>query len=75
MDVGDWDNSLAVLPGGQSGNPASAHYQDGLVDWQNGRYHPMLFSRDRIEKETEDITLLEPAADFGPGGTSNLTSA
>jgi penicillin amidase len=60
MDVGEWDNSLAVLPGGQSGCPASLHYQDGLVDWQNGRYHPLLFSRERIEQEMETITIIEP---------------
>ena len=75
MDVGDWDNSLAVLPGGQSGHPASPHYQDGLADWQNGRYHPMLFTRERIEKAAEGITLLEPATGFGSNGTSNLAGA
>ena len=49
IDVGEWDNSLAVLPGGQSGHPASDHYLDGLADWENGRYHPMLFTREKIE--------------------------
>jgi penicillin amidase len=62
IDVGKWDNSLAVLPGGQSGHPASAHYQDSLADWRNGRYHPMLFSRERIEQEKESITILAPQA-------------
>ncbi len=75
MDVGDWDKSLAVLPGGQSGHPASEHYQDGLVDWRNGRYHPMLFTRERIEQESEGITLLEPAADSRLTAANNLSSA
>ena len=70
MDVGDWDNSLAVLPGGQSGHPSSPHYQDGLADWQNGRYHPMLFTRERIEQETVSTTLLEPLTGCESGGTS-----
>ena len=60
MDVGEWDNSLAVLPGGQSGNPASPHYEDGLLDWRDGRYHPLLFSRSRVEEAAETILLLTP---------------
>ncbi len=62
IDVGDWDNSMAVLPGGQSGHPASPHYRDGLVDWQNGRYHPQLFTRDRIEQEIAGEIRLIPKA-------------
>ena len=60
MDVGEWDNSLAVLPGGQSGNPSSPHYEDGLLDWRDGRYHPLLYSRSRIEAATKKILLLTP---------------
>jgi penicillin amidase len=60
MDVGEWDNSLSVLPGGQSGNPTSPHYADGLLDWRDGRYHPFLFSRSRVEEATEKILLLTP---------------
>jgi penicillin amidase len=60
MDVGGWDNSLAVLPGGQSGNPSSPHYEDGLLDWRDGRYHPLLYSRSRIEEATEKVLLLTP---------------
>ncbi|MEM7114338.1 MAG: penicillin acylase family protein [Chloroflexota bacterium] len=48
LDVGAWDNCLAVMPGGQSAYVNSPHYQDGIEDWVNGRYHPMLFSRERI---------------------------
>ncbi len=62
LDVGEWDNSLAVLPGGQSGNPASSHYEDGLADWRDGRYHPLLFSRSQIEAAVENILMLMPAA-------------
>ena len=65
MDVGEWDNSLAVLPGGQSGNPTSPHYEDGLLDWRDGRYHPLLFSRTRIEAATEAILVLMPDREQG----------
>jgi penicillin G amidase len=33
----------ATYPGGQSGNPGSAHYNDMLTRWIDGRYFQMLF--------------------------------
>lgn len=60
IDVGAWDNSISVLPGGQSGNPTSPHYEDGLLDWRDGRYHAMLFSRARVEEAAEKLLLLLP---------------
>lgn len=60
VDVGAWDNSLSTLPGGQSGHPASDHYQDSVEEWLQGRYHPMLFSRDRVEAEAEGRLILQP---------------
>ena len=33
----------ATYPGGQSGNPGSAHYDDFLPRWVKGTYFPMLF--------------------------------
>ena len=36
VDVGDWDQSSWVLPGGQSGNPFSPHYSDQLAPWRTG---------------------------------------
>lgn len=62
MDVGAWDNSLAVLPGGQAGHPASPHYRDGLIDWADGRYHPLLFSRERVVAATSALLTLQPAS-------------
>lgn len=60
LDVGGWDNSLAALPGGQSGHPASEHYMDGWTDWKNGQYHPMLFSKEKIEEATSGRLILIP---------------
>ncbi len=48
MDVGAWDECLAALPGGQSGHPASPHYQDRIAEWRAGEYFPLLFSRQRV---------------------------
>jgi penicillin amidase len=61
LDVDAWDNSVAVLPGGQSGSASSAHYLDGLRDWHNGRYHPMLFSDKRINAAVKWKIQLDPA--------------
>jgi penicillin amidase len=33
----------ATYPGGQSGNPGSAHYTDLLPRWEKGEYFPLLF--------------------------------
>jgi penicillin G amidase len=61
VDVGDWDECLAALPGGQSGHPASPHYQDRIAEWREGRYFPLLFSRARIESAAQGTWYLEPA--------------
>jgi penicillin amidase len=36
IPLGDWENARYVLPGGQSGNPFSSHYDDQLTLWQRG---------------------------------------
>jgi penicillin amidase len=35
--VGDWDNSLMVIPGGESGQLASSHYSDQFEYWYEGK--------------------------------------
>lgn len=62
IDVGAWDESLASLPGGQSGHPASAHYQDRITEWREGHYFPLVFSRERVVRAGRGTWALEPAA-------------
>jgi penicillin amidase len=59
MDVGEWDACLAALPGGQSGQPASPHYQDRIAEWQDGRDFTLLFSRKKVEEAAVDSLHLE----------------
>ncbi|MGI6207947.1 MAG: penicillin acylase family protein [Anaerolineae bacterium] len=59
LDLSDWDASRAVLPTGQSGHPASPHYDDMIPFWRDGRYHPMLWSRDKIEANAEGRLILK----------------
>lgn len=60
IDLDDFDRSLTVLNTGQSGQPGNPHYADQIEAWREGEYHPMLWSRARVEAETEHVLLLEP---------------
>jgi penicillin amidase len=60
LDLGDWDNSVATSVPGQSAQPASPHYGDLLPLWAEGKYFPLLFSREKIEKHVRQRLLLEP---------------
>ncbi len=62
IDVGDWDRSMALNSPGQSGDPRSAHYRDLFPLAAEGRYVPMLFSREKVMEAAERILRLEPAA-------------
>jgi penicillin amidase len=60
LDVGQWDNSMAVSSPGQSGDPDSPHYQDLFPLWLEGKYFPLLYSRAAVEKVTEEKIVIEP---------------
>jgi penicillin amidase len=62
LDVADWDRSVAVNVPGQSGQPGSPHYADLLPLWAEGRYFPLLFSRGKVEAESMERLVLEPAS-------------
>jgi penicillin amidase len=63
LDVGRWDDSVAVNSPGQSGEWTSAHYRDLFPLWLSGQYFPLLYTRSAIEKATERKIVLEPAKD------------
>jgi len=48
LDVGNWDENLFVLPGGQSGNPLSPHYDDQLGLWSKGEGTTIPWSADAV---------------------------
>ena len=64
VDLGDWDRSLCVNAPGQSGDPRSPHYRDLAPLWATGRYIPLLYGREAIDREAELRIVLEP------GGTA-----
>jgi penicillin amidase len=63
IDVGAWDESVAMNTPGQSGVPGSEHYQDLFAKWAADETFPLLWSRERIEAETTRRIQLEPVAD------------
>jgi penicillin amidase len=51
--VGDWDNSLTIIPTGQSGIPASKFYCDQTSMYLAYKYHSDPFSQGSVEKVKE----------------------
>ena len=60
FDLSDWDNDVAVNVPGQSGQPASPHYDDLLQFWTSGRYFPLRYSKPSVDRETTDALELKP---------------
>jgi penicillin amidase len=59
-DPADWDRSRSIHPTGQSGHPASPHYDDFIAPWLDGEYHPMLWTRAAVEEATKQRLTLTP---------------
>jgi penicillin amidase len=59
-DCGDWDNSLACIPGGQSGHRGSPHYADQVDAWRRVAYHPLSFTRPAIARVQRHTLRLVP---------------
>jgi len=61
IDLGDLDASRGTHTVGQSGNPASPHWNDLFPLWSTGRHHPLPFTRGAVENATESKLALLPA--------------
>ena len=62
LDVGNWDNSRAINTPGQSGDPSSPHYRDLAGSWAEGKYFPLLYSRDAVQKAARKVIELVPGS-------------
>ena len=60
VDVGRWEESRFVLPGGQSGNPLSPHYDDLLPLWQRGEGVPIAWSPEEVARVARSTLRLVP---------------
>jgi penicillin amidase len=64
IDLADWDRSTTINVPGESGQPRSAYYGNLYELWADGKHHPMLFSRDAINKNAAHKLTLRPRAAF-----------
>ncbi len=57
-------NAMATYPGGQSGNPGSAHYADLLQAWAHGEYYKLHF----LKNPSQDATKMFFSTQLNPAG-------
>jgi penicillin amidase len=63
VDFSDLGHSFGMYPGGQSEDPTSAHYDDQMKPWAEGRYLPLYFcpSPQGFQPgQIESVLVLEP---------------
>ena len=60
IDIGAWEEARFALPGGQSGNPFSPHYDDLLAFWLRGEGVPIAWSEEAVASATRSILNLQP---------------
>ncbi|WP_299799332.1 penicillin acylase family protein [uncultured Maribacter sp.] len=56
VDFSDVENSISILPTGQSGNPFSKHYRDQAEMYVNGEFRKMMMNTAEIQKSKEILT-------------------
>ncbi|QLG46819.1 penicillin acylase family protein [Costertonia aggregata] len=58
IDFSDVENSISILPTGQSGNPFSKHYKDQAEMFINGKFRKMMMNKEEIHKNAEYVLVL-----------------
>jgi acyl-homoserine-lactone acylase len=53
---------LAVNSSGQSDNPSSSHYDDGIKTWRDGKYIPFPFKDAAVKDRYKDVMQFRPSA-------------
>jgi penicillin amidase len=55
VELGPRPKGYGIYPGGQSGNPGSAWYDNFVKDWNKGSYYPLRFFMSRGEAKTSAV--------------------
>ncbi len=59
IDFSDIENSVSILPTGQSGNPFSKHYEDQAEMYVQGKFRRMLINKKEIEENTASLLMFK----------------
>ncbi|ADV50899.1 Acyl-homoserine-lactone acylase [Cellulophaga algicola DSM 14237] len=60
IDFSDVENSISILPTGQSGNMLSNHYQDQAKMYVNGEFRKMMMNKEEITATAESVLIFKP---------------
>ncbi len=63
IDFSDIENSMSILPTGQSGNPLSEHYEDQAEMYVKGEFRKMMMNKKEIQKSSESELVFRPKSD------------
>ena len=58
IDFSDIENSMSILPTGQSGNPLSDHYDDQAEKYNKGEFVPMLLNDIEIKRANNKLVFI-----------------
>ncbi|SNZ00117.1 penicillin acylase family protein [Flagellimonas pacifica] len=59
IDFSDVENSISILPTGQSGNPFSKHYEDQAELFVNGKFRKMMMNKEEIMENSESLLIFK----------------
>lgn len=57
IDFSDVENSISILPTGQSGNPFSKHYKDQVEMYNKGEFRKMKMNKEEIISASTKLTI------------------
>ncbi|MDO9275777.1 MAG: penicillin acylase family protein, partial [Lutibacter sp.] len=57
IDFSDIENSISILPTGQSGNPFSKYYKDQAEMYNKGEFRKMKLNEEEIKKVSTKLTI------------------
>ena len=60
IDFSNFEQSLSILPTGQSGNIMSAHYKDQAIMYNNGKFRKQMMNKEEILNNKEGILNISP---------------
>jgi penicillin amidase len=60
VDTQDWDRAVGMNAPGQGGDPDGPHYRDLFQQWARNEFHPVVYSRVRVESAGERTLRLLP---------------